>query len=71
MAEQKLSKLERDYAQMQRALRRILQYQSPDKLRRDSHKDWGCDFEEAISMAYENIQLEAKSGLKGTRKLVA
>lgn len=64
-----LSKMERDYAQMYGALKRIAAYQTPDQLRRRSKKDWGLDdADEAIGMAYENIQCEAKDGLKGVRK---
>ena len=62
------SKLENDFHQMREALQRIVRYQSPARLRRDSRKQWGVDFEEALEMAYENIQQEAKDGLKGVRK---
>ena len=44
---------------MLNSLKRIKAYQSPKQLRRDSGKDWGLNFEEAIEMAYENMQNEA------------
>lgn len=65
----KQSKIERDYAQMYNALKRICAYQTPDQMRRGSSKQWGLDdAEECIGYAYENIQSEAKAGLKGVRK---
>lgn len=45
-------------------LTRIKSYQTVEKLRRDSNKDWGIDFEEALEMAYENVLGEAKAGAK-------
>ena len=50
------------------ALRRILRYQTPEQLRRHCEKQYGLEFEEAIQMAYENIQGEAQSALRGYRK---
>jgi len=44
-------------------------YESTEKLRRNSEKNWGLDFEEAIEMAYENIQLLAKTASKGVKFL--
>lgn len=52
---------------MLNALKKIKAYQSPEKLRKDSEKDWGLDFEEAIEMAYENIQLDATFACKGVK----
>ena len=49
------------------ALKRIASYQSPDSLRRHSERDYGCDPEEAIEMAYENVINEAKAAIKGVR----
>lgn len=62
-----LTKLERDFLQMHAALRRIMRYQTTARLRINSQKDWGLDYTEAVEMAYENIQDEAKGGLKGVR----
>lgn len=65
-----MTKKERnDFNQMQNALKRIKNYQSINSLRKDSKKDWGLDYEEALEMAYENIQSEAIAGLRGVRKL--
>lgn len=50
------------------ALKRILAYMTPDQLRRRSEKEYGLAFEEALEMAYENIQGEARSALSGYRK---
>ena len=54
---------------MLNALKKIKAYQSPEKLRKDSSKDWGLDFEEAIEMAYENIQGEAAFACKNVKPL--
>ena len=54
---------------MLNTLKRIKAYQSPEKLRKDSSKDWGLDFEEAIEMAYENIQGEAAFACKNVKPL--
>jgi len=60
-----------NYNKMRRALIEITKYQTPDKLRKDSEKDWGLEFEEAIEMSYENIQQTAKLAVKGVRELNA
>ena len=52
---------------MYSALKTITQYQSPEKLRKDSKKEWGVDFTDAIEMSYENIQQTAKDAIKGIR----
>ena len=52
---------------MYEALKRITRYQTPSQLRRSSGKQWGLGYEEAMEYAYENIQQEAKDGLKGVR----
>lgn len=64
----KLSKLERDYAQMWLALRRITRYQSSGHMSRHSERDWACGYQECLEMAYDNVQTEARNGLKGVRK---
>lgn len=63
------AKERKDYNQMKRALARIKMYQSIKALRRDSTKDWGLDYEDALEMAYENVLHEAKQGLKGVKNL--
>jgi hypothetical protein len=50
------------------ALKRITKYQSVEKLRRDSEKDWGLSFEEALEYAYENVIAEAHREVKGKRR---
>lgn len=52
---------------MYSALKTITKYQSAEKLRKDSKKEWGLDFTEAIEMSYENIQQTAKDAIKGIR----
>lgn len=54
-------------ARLAAALRRIAAYDSPDRLRRSSEKQWGLAFEEAMEMAYDNIQQEARNALRGVR----
>lgn len=43
------------------------QYQSPQELKRNSEKQFGLDYEEALEMSYENIQMVAKEAIKGVR----
>lgn len=62
-------KQKQQFNQMLNALKKINAYQSPEKLREDSRKDWGLDFEEAIEMAYENIQGEAAFACKNVKQL--
>lgn len=50
-------------------LRRIKYYQSTSQLRRDSEKDWGLEYTDALEMAYENIQQEASISCKGIKPL--
>lgn len=57
------------FNKMHEALRKIAAYQSPEKLKKDSEKDWGLEYEEAMEMAYENMQSEAKSAIKGVRPI--
>lgn len=52
-------------------LKRITRYDSPDRLRRSSEKDWGLPYEEAMAMAYENIQNEARLAIKGHRRPIS
>jgi hypothetical protein len=60
---------EKHYAQMFAALKRITQYQQPERLKKRAWNDWGLgNSSEAVEMAYENVLQEAKSGLKGVRK---
>ena len=68
----KIEITEKQAAQFNRmwtTLTRIKRYQSPGRLRKTSERLWGCDFEEAIEMAYENIQGEAAQAVRGIKKL--
>lgn len=49
------------------ALKRIAQYEDPECLRRNAGKWYGCDGDEAVGMAYENVIHEAKHAIKGVR----
>lgn len=43
-------------------------YQTPAQLRRHSEKDYGLSYEEALEMAYENIQSLAQAVIHGRRR---
>lgn len=50
-------------------LKRITKdYQTTAQLRRNSEKLYGLSYEEALEMAYENIQGEAAKAIHGKRK---
>jgi hypothetical protein len=54
---------------MRAALIRIYKgYQTPDQLRRNAERDFGCSFDETIEMSYENLQSEAKGAVRGVRQ---
>lgn len=44
-------------------------YQTPDDLRESSKSDFGLEYEEAIEMAYENIQSEAFKAIDGVEEI--
>ncbi len=48
-------------------LKRITQYDPPDRLRKRAEKDYGVSGDEAIEMAYDNVRMEAANALKGVR----
>ncbi|WP_333862586.1 hypothetical protein [Sphingobacterium sp.] len=54
---------------MLEALKAIKAYQSPSKLRKDSEKDCGLEYEEALEMSYENIQATATLACKNIKPL--
>jgi hypothetical protein len=62
------AKEQHDYAQMFHALKRILAYDTPDRLRRTAEKRYGVEFGECLEMAYENLQKEAMDGLFSVRR---
>lgn len=46
-------------------------YMTPDQLRRQARRaetNYGFEYEEALEMAYENIQAEAAAAIKGLRR---
>lgn len=45
------------------ALVRIANYQTSEKLRQNSENDYGLDYKDALEMAYENMQEDAKAAL--------
>lgn len=57
-------------------LKKIRDYKSSKKIRKDSHEvtpqslcDWGSDFEEALEMAYNNIQSKAALACKNVKPI--
>jgi len=58
-------KQKKNYNKMVSSLKAIKNYQTPSQLRKNSGKDWGLEYTEALEMSYENIQEEAKYALKG------
>lgn len=56
------------FNQMRATLKRIAtEYMTPAQIQRD--KEQGLDYEEHLEYAYENIQREAKTALKGVREI--
>lgn len=56
------------FNRMLTALTRIKHYDSPDRLRKNSEKTYGLEFEEALEYAYENMQGEA-AVIKGVKRI--
>lgn len=51
------------------ALKRIARgYQSADQLRRNSERQYGLDYTEALEYAYENMQQDARNAIAGLRR---
>lgn len=50
------------------ALKRITLYDTPSRLGKHADREWGLTFNEALEMAYENIQNEARLAIKGRRR---
>lgn len=49
-------------------LRRIAKhYQTSDRLRRNAERQYGLAYEEALEMAYDNIQMDAANAIRGKR----
>jgi len=56
------------FKEMHAALKTIARdYQTPDQIRRNSEKQYGLDYEEALEMSYENIQSLAGIASKGVK----
>ena len=55
-------------ARFYEALKRIVAYMPPERLRRRCGHEYGLLYEEALEMAYENIQGEARAALRGYRR---
>lgn len=63
-------KREEQFNRMLAALRKIANdYQTPEQIRKGSKDSWGLDADEALEMAYENLQNEAKSAAKNIRPI--
>ena len=62
-----MSKQEKDFEQMYRGLKRILGYMSPEQIQRRGKQLYGCEANEVLEMAYENVIGEAKAAIKGVR----
>lgn len=63
-------KQEHQFNHMLATLKKISKdYQTPSQLQRGSNKNWGLNYEEALEMAYENIQREAHFASKGVKFL--
>ena len=55
---------------MLHTLKRISKhYQNPDQIRRNSDKQYGLEYGEALEYSYENIQNEAAWSIKGIREI--
>lgn len=65
-----ISQLNNENEVLRGFLRRIVAYESVEKLRRESEKEWGLPFEEALEMAYENVTTEARNALAWRPKTV-
>ncbi len=60
----------KQFNQMIRSLKIIAKdYKKPDWLRRNSEKLYGLEYEEALEMAYENIQNLASISVRGVRPI--
>ena len=59
---------QKQFNRMLEALRRIAnEYQTPQQLKKGGAESFGLEPSEAIEMAYENIQEDAKAAVKGVR----
>jgi len=64
----KTPKQKEQFNRMRATLKKIAKgYQTPDQIRRGAEKQYGLDADEAVGYAYENIQADAASAVKGVR----
>lgn len=63
----KVMRLEAEKRRMYEALTRIANYAKREVLAKNSAKMYGLGYVEALEMAYENMQSEARVGIKGVR----
>lgn len=63
-------KQKEQFNRMRDTLKRIAKgYQTPEQLRRNAKKGYGIEYEEALELAYENLQDEARRAIKGVREI--
>lgn len=61
-------KQKENYNHMLRILKKIAKgYGTPQWIAKNAEKQWGLSEHEALEMAYENIQQDAKDASKGVR----
>ena len=48
-------------------LKRIASFDPPERLRRNSEKNYGLSYEEALEYAYENMREAAREAIRGRR----
>lgn len=59
------------FNRMHATLHRIANdYSTSEELREESEEDFGLEFEEAIEMAYDNIQTDALFAIQGVNHIV-
>lgn len=66
--QKRAEKAEKQVAILRFALETIARYDSPERLRRASEKRYGLEYGEALEMAYENVQAEARVALRTVPK---
>ncbi len=60
------TKQKANYNKMLKVLKKIARgYQTSNQIKRDCGSQYGLDYEEALEMAYDNIQNEARIAVKG------
>lgn len=59
-----------NYNKMLEILKKISRkYYKSEQLKRNSEKEYGLNYEEALEMSYDNIQNEAHNACKGISKI--